>query len=715
MDCRASHAKAISRVRPPAGKFASGKVFFWAICCLGGLSSLGWASPNLQLFSDPPSLRADTQTTAIITAQVQNDSGAPVSDGTTVNFSTTLGAITPAAETRGGVARAVLTCGAAAGTAIISALSGGARTDIEVEFTGAGGEIRPTTSLLLLEGDELTYYRDSHLVLGNKGGRFEYGGIVITADCLQCDLNETRVLAQGAVEVSNGKETAKADAVIFQARKGQGNLLRYEQESAKVYKFIAPGLELSPDDTVPAESFQAFHPQAERNLVRAKKICARPDGKLLFNDAVMQLDGVDLISLPQYVADVRGGEAGFAEQVFSMNKAVGLMADFPYYYDASPNHFGCLRLTHNVTPEGAMQKRGWGLNLDEQYLLGKDGRGSLNLDNLTEGYRGVRWSHTQKLSLRSELVASLSSTQFDDSSSRVFDASTSYSRSLPGLSLGLSLRASMYSASKVYTAGLSAVTPAKPISTSKFSYSTGLRVNYGLAKAVKAYYSVEDGSLQLTSADTMSDWLSESLYFRLNCPKWKIGNKSDVTSSVSLANSWSASGVSQTLSANTGIYRKLNEKSNLRLSYGAYLSRSGSSSDSLTHRQTLNLNLNYNRPSRFESVGFATFDVESNRFTGSASLSYYPNFQRTANNEPQWVINFSGLINRWNNSSFNELKMGLVRAVGNWQVSFNYSPQGSESDSGLLTGTNSLTGLSGYGFVQELGRTFWIEIAPRTF
>jgi hypothetical protein len=705
--------KTARRDRPKKGKSGSlcGIILLLAMIatCLPARAYSG-----LRLFSDPISLQADARSSAIITAQLQDDSGAPVKDGTVITFSTTLGAITSAAETRNGVARAALTSASATGTAIVSAMAGELRTDIEVEFLAGGGEVRPAASSLALEGKDLTYYPEARMVVANSG-RCEYGGVVITAASLQCYVGEARIAAQGEVVISNGKDTLKGDALVFQGRRGKGQLLRYEDAKEAIFSFFAPALKETREAKGDPEEFQAALPSGERNLILAKKIYVRPDGKLLMRNATMQLDGVAIASLPQYVADLNGSGQSFTEQALSMNKAVGVMADFPYYYAATNSRIGCLRLTHNVSPEGAMQRRGWGANLEEQYLLGDDGQGTINLDDLAAANRGLRWSHTQRLSGSSQLLANLRYTQFDPASPRVLDLNTAISKSLPGIGLALALRASGYSGTKSYGADLSANTTPRRIGGSGFSFSTGARINYGLANATKTEYSDSDGGVTLVQSDSMTPSTLECLSLRLHCPEWKLSKQSYVSSGMTLSGNWMEEGSYQSLTANAGFNRRLPGGSGLHLSYCAQLTSDNGDYGNFAHRQTLNFNLNYRKPGKMEAGSYAFFDIESSRFTGNACLSYFPAFQRTEQGDPRWELSFAGMLNRWQGKSVSDLRLGLTRALGNWQVSLNYAPHGSEFDSGLMSGDSTLAGTSGYGFVQELGRTFWIEIAPCSF
>jgi len=354
------------------------------------------------------------------------------------------------------------------------------------------------------------------------------------------------------------------------------------------------------------------------------------------------------------------------------------------------------------------------LNLEEQYLLGEKGRGTLNVDNLLGESRGLRWTHSQELVPNFRAFASLRYTRFDANSPRVMDANTTFSRILPRLALDLSLRASAYAQSTQYLGLLSVRTHPRPIATSGFSYSTGLRLSYVYGTAVSLVYSPEEGSASVVRSGKVGT-LAESLSLRLHSPQWKLGQKTTLDSGLVLSSAWSEGSVRQSLSAMASLRRRIGETGRLGITYSGVLTRRQGSANSLTQRQSLTLNLSALRPGKWETFGFASYDLEESRFFGSGILRYYLPFQRSGEGDPLWAVSISGVLYKWSSQRAMDTKVGLARAIGNWEVSLNYSPHGSEFGSGFLGGSSGLMGLSGYGYTQELGRTFWIEIAPRTF
>ncbi|MBN2006529.1 MAG: VWA domain-containing protein [Anaerolineae bacterium] len=93
------------------------------------------AAPVISLIAGAAALPADGQATTVITATATDGTGLPITDGTPVTFTTSLGEIAPAiAATAGGVATATLTASLDAGIATITATTGSATGTVDVAF-----------------------------------------------------------------------------------------------------------------------------------------------------------------------------------------------------------------------------------------------------------------------------------------------------------------------------------------------------------------------------------------------------------------------------------------------------------------------------------------------------------------------------------------------------------------------------------------------------
>ena len=669
------------------------------------------AMTTLRVFADPPRIRADGRATAIIIAQVQHETGLPVADGTPVSFSTSLGAISPMAETRGGVARAVLTSGASVGTAMVSALVAEVRQEIEVEFFAEGGETQGGAAIIQLQGKEVVYNRQSGLATVREEGRFSYGAISLRARAMQCNIAGANLSAQVNVEISDGKQSICGDAVVFNARSGRGSLLRYEGEAAKIYTFTTPGLETTLDEKGDIALFRPAPETASRTLITCKQLLVRPDGQIIFSDAAILADGQKLVSFPHYVMNTGGRE--FLERAINFSNNVGLTAEFPYYLAAKPGSISLLRFTHNLTPEGAPLRRGFNLNLEEQYMVGEKGQGTLNLDDLAGDTRGVRWVHSQEFGPGIRSFTTFRYTRFDPNSSRSLEAATTLSKALPKLALDLSLRANSYGEYLNYAASLAARTPGRRIGASKFTYSVGLRLGYALSRYMDQSYSPETGTIVEGNA-ALRGAFSEGLSLQLHAPQVKLAQKTTLDSGLTLLNNWAAGRVVQSLNAIASLRRAFGRNGNLGINYNALITRNSANSTPLYHRQGFSCNMNVSNPGIWESFGFASYDVENRGVFASGTLNYHLPFQKNEADNRPWTLSLAGLAYKWDTSLTTDMRASLARGIGNWEVSLNYSPHGSEFGSGLISGAGGLMGLTGYGYTQNLGRTFWIEISPQS-
>lgn len=715
MSCWACACRLARRRRPPiaaAQPIRPLRLLAPALCLLVVLAAFAPPAPaaSLHAVADPPRLRADHASTSIIIVQVRDDSGSPAGDGTLVNFTTTLGSITPTAETRGGVARAVLTSGFSVGTAVVSVMAAGVRAEMEVEFTADGGSAQGTAAVMSLEGKEVTYNPEDGLASVGEAGKFNFGAVTLQADDIQCDFRGSSLTAQGRVEISDGKQTISGDAVAYSPQRGRGSLLRNEGEATTVYAFSLPGLQLVPEPNPDLEQFRPPEESPSRTLISARRVQTSPDGQTVFDNATILLDGVKLISLPHYALDPSRGDQGLVEQAVTLNRGMGLTADFPYYYIAQPGRIGELRITHNLSPEGGLTDRGWGLDLEERYSSG-GGRGTLNLDDLMGDTQGLRWTHSQKLGPGFQAFASVRYTRTEATSPRMLDASATASKLFPGFALDLALRASDYADTGNYSAALSARTHARPIGASGFSFAAGLRLNCALGTIAGSLPTTGQGESDSANLDRRAA-LTETLSLNLNSPQWKLSSKTSLGSTLSLANSWSSSSTGQSLGLSASLRHSLGQVGQVGLNYNGSLFRGGSVN---SDRHSLSLNLSATRRNLWNASGFASYELTTGSIFGSGSLRYFLPFQRSEDGAPRWALSLSGSMSRWTSALTTDFRAGLARAIGNWEVTLNYSPHGSDFGSGFLGGSTGLLGMSGYGYIQELGSTLWLEIGPRSF
>ena len=109
---------------------------------------------SMTLHASPTSITADSSSTSSITGIVKDINGNPV-NGTTVDFTTTLGSITPSSKTgENGIATATLTSSNTTGTATVRVIAGGISSNIMVTFTpSSASKIVLSTSATTIVAD----------------------------------------------------------------------------------------------------------------------------------------------------------------------------------------------------------------------------------------------------------------------------------------------------------------------------------------------------------------------------------------------------------------------------------------------------------------------------------------------------------------------------------------------------------------------------------
>jgi len=180
-----------------------------------------------------PTTALSANGTIDIVAQVLESSGAPPHSGTTVTFTTTLGTIQPSTTTTDSSGRAVakFQAGSANGTAIITAISGGAST-------GSNGAIRVAVGTAAVGSVRVSANPASVSALG--------GSTVITANVLDVNGN---VLTGAPVVFSTTAGTLSASVVATDATGIAQTTLTTSQQATVSATVGAQGSTTSPPAT----------------------------------------------------------------------------------------------------------------------------------------------------------------------------------------------------------------------------------------------------------------------------------------------------------------------------------------------------------------------------------------------------------------------------------------------------------------------------------
>lgn len=370
--------------------------------------------PHLRV--DPDVLPANGISTATITVVVYDSAGFPVSDGTPVAFTTTLGTIDPPTTTLlSRTARATLRSPTTPGIARISVTVGSGHAEYEVEFVDSETYSR-TTRYFSVSGDRDTYIAygvDAQVITTSGNAEWRFGTITVRTDLkTDFDLIGQVLFAEGTaganrVTITNGQQTLQGDRLIYHVQRRRGTLFAVSPQPRKVVfsgmelksqeqqgtagndRTASGGEEDGPDIISPPEYTAAGY------WITAQRMTIYPQDKIQFQKAAIYLQGKRLMAWPHYVLPLNGA---VTSDILGINTLGGISLDMPFYYRANPSGTGAIRLRHFGSDGFYSDAPGWSLGLEEEYYVGHRGQGFFAVDQLFRRDWGIYWQHEHQFS-----------------------------------------------------------------------------------------------------------------------------------------------------------------------------------------------------------------------------------------------------------------------------------------------------------------------------
>ncbi len=368
------------------------------------LSGLG----AIRLTAERDNLKPDGRSTTIISAQVFDDKGNAVADGTRVRFTTTAGRLdTAVAVTQSGVARVTLTAadqpGEARVVAILESPGQSVPAQININFRAEADNANTGTTWAHFDGSQYVgYIMDFgiiHATGKNGGARLEWKALQVTADTIQFNVKENSFKAVGNVTVTQNGETREYTNLVYAINESKGIGERIEDDAPHLYYVSGSQLEEKP----PAEG--QFRPPSDiwalEDLsgagitVVSRSILLEPGTRLQFRRATFYLDGTKMASMPFHVMDLAQASI-FRDQVFGLGPQ-GPMVDFPVYYDVRPEGIGTLHIRHGARlgSLSSSTRPGWSMDVEQAYKRGS-ADGVLELYGLGRRDWSTRLRHGQR-------------------------------------------------------------------------------------------------------------------------------------------------------------------------------------------------------------------------------------------------------------------------------------------------------------------------------
>ncbi len=320
----------------------------------------------ITLESYPTVSVADGRSTLTVTAQLRDNSGRLVPDGTQVIFDTTQGTFREKVlTTSNGYARAVLIAPSNSGVAKIraSALRFNAISELEIEFVADRSMLSSAREYFEIEGsDSLQYAVDDKILEAtgeNRGAVLKYRDIVVRADDMQVRVPSYELKARRAT-LEIGDQTYEFDELFLRLNRKTGFGLATVQKVAlqpgrvPVGSFpikIAPYygyVEISARGVFPAKkavdgrqlSYQSIIESISR--IEAKKAVAFPRKEVQFHDANVMLTGQSLMRTPLFRMPINSSSPIVTDQYINVSNN-DLALNYPHYLKLKPGESQLLR------------------------------------------------------------------------------------------------------------------------------------------------------------------------------------------------------------------------------------------------------------------------------------------------------------------------------------------------------------------------------------
>lgn len=362
---------------------------------LGVLSILlcvaAWAQNGTVTLSAFPGITvADGRSTITVSAEVRDNGGNLVPDGTPVVFETKFGSFREnIIKTQNGFARAILVASSIPGTSRIraSALRFNAFADIEVEFVADRSMLSTAKEYIEVVGEStLTYSVQDRIIEASgpeQGVHLRYRDIEIFADDLQLRVPSYEVRARKATLVIN-KQKRYFEELYFKLnnRKGFGfatievDIYRTETNGVLSIPIREKKERLSPVDvtsggvalkTTPIDRrlLQFQNITESLSIVEAKKAVAYPSKEVQFHKANVKLTGQSIMKLPLFQVSTNTSSPIITEQFINVsNNQVAV--NYPYYLSLKPGETSLLRFRYG-NRYGAGSGAGGGTYLDYEW------------------------------------------------------------------------------------------------------------------------------------------------------------------------------------------------------------------------------------------------------------------------------------------------------------------------------------------------------------
>lgn len=365
-------------------------------------------SATIMLTSFPDMSVADGKSTATISAELRDQGGNLVPDGTRVVFSSDIGSFREAlTETQHGIARAVFVAGSVPGVAkiTVSAISYQATGTLDYELVSDRALLSSAKEYAEITGPNDLQYSVDYKTVGASGpgqtAVLIYKDIEIRADDLQMYVPNYEVRAKKAhLKIGSYKGDFPELYIRLNRRTGYGlATYRYkplalkpmdgafafeeqpEQEAYGIAEIDAAGVK-KPSDYVQRAIFDFTDLSTSASYVTAKKAYAYPRKSIQFQKADVFVGGARIMRMPFYEVSILGQPKVITDNYVNFNDNQ-IALNYPYYLSLKPGMTSLLRLqTGTSGGRETTVNRGTFLNYELNWDHGDDMQGGFQFQGI---------------------------------------------------------------------------------------------------------------------------------------------------------------------------------------------------------------------------------------------------------------------------------------------------------------------------------------------
>lgn len=625
-----------------------------------------YAQATINLSATRPAVLNDGKDSTDIIAEVRDSSGKLAPDGTTVNFTTTLGQFgsSSAQPTRAGSARIQLRS-QQKGTASVMATVLGGTQKLDIVFTDDREETFVGNGYATVQSNNSNIYSAVDRVVeamgrprpdpsvGFPGAQLNYRNILIYAEQLQLDCTTNSVKAIGNIVLRCGSKRLNCGRLSYQLSTGNGvaiaevdNHLRPVRLKGRDMK-IEPIVVTDPNAVaIPPGEFEMKDLSKSNLIISSREILVFPGEKLQFKRPRFYQDGQFLVSMPYYSVALYSTQL-FSDQFVSVGTN-GLGLDLPLYYNMTPGSTGFASIRHgNQTGPGVLSQRtGWSLDLTQQYYsLGGAGRynGQFGLTGMNRTDWGVRWNHSQ------EFTADTRGTFFVDfPQHRSMFLSTNLNKQMGAYYIGLNLSGNRNLAgisTNAFTGDFYLETVPKQLGKTGYTYAVGGTTGYSLSQ----------------TGDLHNRAMTEGIQTRFFSKPLSLDKSTTITNYLTVGHLWSNQGNSGNTMIASLAANKTFKGANLQLTYD-YTKQPLFVAEGGNHRVTANFLASAGTKWNVYLLGSTLLDGPNSSMLGELNYMF----------APRWRMLFSATAQKFSTGNYQDFELGLGRNIGGREVVLSY-------------------------------------------